>query len=278
MSFLEHLEELRWTVVRSAIAIAGCMIAAFLLKSFVFDRIILAPKEPGFITYRLLCRFGHWLGIEGLCITDLGFTLQNIQMSGQFMTHLLVSFVAGLVVAFPYVLWEIWRFVAPGLHPRERGAARGFVGWASLLFLTGVAFGYFVLAPLSVQFFGSYSVSGSVRNTIALDSYIGIVTSVTLWTGVVFEMPLLVVLLSRMGILGPRFLRAYRRHAIVVILVVAAIITPPDVASQLVVSAPLILLYEIGIMLSARIERRRAQRGRMGATEAVVQPIGGIQA
>lgn len=271
MSFLEHLEELRWTLVRSAIAVVACMVVAFIFKSFIFDTIILAPKDPGFITYRFFCWLGTATHVEELCVTDLDFSLQNIQMSGQFMTHLMVSFIAGLIVAFPYVLWEFWRFIGPGLHQGERKAVHGFVASASLLFLVGVAFGYYVLAPLSVQFFGTYRVSEAVRNTISLDSYIGIVTSVTIWTGVVFEMPLVVVVLSRIGLIGPAFLRTYRKHALVVILIIAAILTPPDVVSQLVVSAPLMLLYEFSILLSARIERRRLSRVRSAMPPATVQ-------
>jgi sec-independent protein translocase protein TatC len=271
MSFLDHLEELRWTLVRSAVVVVSCMVVAFIFKSFIFDTVILAPKDPHFITYRFFCWLGKVTRVDELCITDLDFDLQNIQMSGQFMTHLMVSFIAGLIVAFPYVLWEVWRFIGPGLHHGERRAVRGFVGSASLLFLIGVAFGYYVLAPLSVQFFGTYTVSAAVRNTISLESYIGIVTSVTLWTGVVFELPLVVVILSRIGLIGPSFLRTYRKHALVVILIIAAILTPPDVISQLVVSAPLMLLYEFSILLSARIERRRLAQARSAMSPAIVQ-------
>jgi len=262
MTFLEHLEELRWTIMRSAIAISVGMIAAFIAKDFVFDKIILAPREADFITYRAFCALGRALGMgDALCIGDMVFTLQNISMSGQFFTHLMVSFVVGLIVAFPYVLWEFWRFVAPGLHASERGSIRGLVAFASVLFLLGVAFGYYLLAPLSIQFFGTYQVSASVQNTVALDSFIAMVTSVTLWTGVIFEMPLVILFLARMGIVGPEFLRTYRKHAFVGILIVAAILTPPDVVSQLIVSIPLMLLYEVSILIAARTVRN-LERGR----------------
>lgn len=257
MTFLEHLEELRWTIVRCAIAIGVMMVAAFVAKDLLFDRVILAPKEASFITYRAFCKLGHQLGMgDALCLKGLDLQLQNINISGQFSTHLMVSLVAGIIAAFPYVLWEIWRFIAPGLKSRERQAARGMIAFATVLFLLGVAFGYFVLAPLGVQFFGTYQVSSTVRNAVALDSYIGLVTSVTLWTGLVFEMPLVVVILTRMGVLGPASLRAYRRHAFVAILLVGAILTPPDIISQLVVAGPLMLLYEFSILLSARVVRR----------------------
>jgi sec-independent protein translocase protein TatC len=273
MTFLEHLEELRWTLVRSALAVAVGMVAAFIAKDLVFDHVVLAPKEPTFITYRAFCRLGHLLAMgDALCLSGLPFTLQNISMSGQFFTHLMVSFAAGLVVASPFVFREIWRFLAPGLHEGERSAARGAVVFASMLFLAGIAFGYFLLAPLSIQFFGSYQVSASVQNTIALDSYIGMVASVTLWTGVVFQMPLVVMFLTRLGLVGPAFLRTYRKHAFVAILIVSAILTPPDVVSQLVVSGPLMLLYEGSILLSARTQRRmeRSARSVRGATSPPV--------
>lgn len=268
MTFLEHLEELRWTIVRSAIAIAVCMVGCFIAKDFLFDTIILAPKNASFITYRAMCALGQRLGMgDAMCVGDMVFTLQNISMSGQFFTHLLVSFVGGLIIAFPYVLWELWRFIAPGLHASEKGSVGGMVFFASILFLVGVLFGYLLLAPLSIQFFGTYQVSAAVENTVALDSYIAMVTSVTLWTGVIFELPLVILFLTRAGIVTPAFLRTYRKHAFVVILILAAILTPPDVVSQLIVSGPLMLLYEMGIFMSARTLKRmeRAQ----GDTKAV---------
>jgi sec-independent protein translocase protein TatC len=257
MTFLEHLEELRWTVVRSAIAVAIGMLTAFIAKDFVFDHIVLSAKEPSFITYRAFCALGNRIGMgDALCPAPLALSLQNINMSGQFFTHLMVSFVAGFIIAFPYVLWEVWRFIAPGLHGSERRSLRGIVAFASVLFFAGVGFGYFMLAPLSIQFFGTYQVSASVQNTIALDSYIAMVTSVTLWTGVIFELPLVILFLTRAGIIEPQVLRTYRKHAFVGLLVISAILTPPDVVSQLIVCGPLMLLYEAGIMISARTFRR----------------------
>jgi sec-independent protein translocase protein TatC len=268
MTFLEHLEELRWTLLRSAAGILVCMVAAFIARRVVFDGVVLGPMRTDFITYRAFCAMGHRAAMgDALCVEDLGFTLQNISMSGQFMTHLLVSFAAGLVVAFPFVLWQFWLFIAPGLHNDERKALRGVVLFASGLFLAGVAMGYFLLAPLSVQFFGGYTVSENVRNVIALDSYIGMVTSVTLWTGVVFQLPIVVLFLTRAGLITPAFMRRYRRHAFVVVLVLSAIITPPDVLSQLVVSAPLMALYEGSIVLAGRT-LRRMERTRAAAASA----------
>lgn len=271
MTFLEHLEELRWTLVRSAMAVGLATVAAFIAKGFVFDQLVLAPRSPDFITYRIMCALGQRLGLgDALCPVEIAFGLQNISISGQFFTHLMVSFVAGLIIGMPYLLWELWRFISPGLHQTERQAARGVVFAASLLFFMGVCFGYFVLAPLSVQFFGSYQVSDAVQNSIALDSYIAMVTSVTLWTGVLFELPLVVLFLARTGLVGPAMLRRYRRHAFVAILVLSAILTPPDVLSQLIVSGPLMLLYEASIVLAARAERRR-ERTMAAATKPAIQ-------
>ncbi|MBK6343447.1 MAG: twin-arginine translocase subunit TatC [Flavobacteriales bacterium] len=257
MTFLEHLEELRWTLVRSAIAVAVGFVLAFIFKQFMFEEIVLAARDPGFITYRAFCRVSEWFGMPDLCVNDLGFTLQNLPVSGQFMTHLAVAFVGGFILAFPYILWELWRFIAPGLSEKERRASGMFVGVGSLLFALGVLFGYFLLAPLTVQFFGTYQVSPTVANNFALESFIGIVTQVTVWTGLVFELPLLVHVLSKLGLVGPALLRKYRKHAFVGLLVLAAILTPPDVISQILVAGPLMLLYEVGILISARTERQR---------------------
>lgn len=260
MSFLQHLEELRWTLVRSAIAVVLLMLVAFAFSALLFDHVILAPQRADFITYRLFCRLGHAVGAgDALCIHDVGFTFQNQTMGGQFMADLMVSFVAGFILAMPYVLWQLWGFIAPGLRPRERGAVAGIVWAMAFLFLLGVAFGYFILTPMSIQFLGNYRVgtANAVSNEINLDSFIGTVTSMTLWTGVVFQLPLVILFLTRIGIVGPAFLRTYRKHAYVAILILAAIITPPDVTSQILVSLPLFLLFEVSILLSARTHRRQ---------------------
>lgn len=257
LTFLEHLEELRWTLVRSAGAVLGFTIMAFLFKDLLFDAIILAPQRPDFITYRVFCHLAQRFGLDqSFCADSTGFILMNTTMGGQFMVHITVSITAGIILAFPYVLWELWRFVKPGLGGGERGAVRGVVFFASVLFMLGVAFGYYVLAPMSIQFLGTYKVSESVPNMVDLGNYIGTVTSLTLWTGVVFQLPMVVYFLVRSGLIGPAFLRTYRRHAYVVILLVGAIITPPDVTSQLLVSIPLMGLYEMSIHLAARTHRR----------------------
>jgi len=258
MSFLEHLEELRWHLVRSAIAICVLAVVAFFEKEFIFDSIILAPKSPDFATYRFLCWLGHLLNMgDSLCISKIPFTLINIDMSGQFSTHMWVSAMAGLVVGFPYIIWELWRFIKPGLTENERKYTHGVVFFTSLLFLLGILFGYYMIAPMSINFLGSYQVSADVPNQIGLNSYISTVTTLTFSTGLVFELPIVIFFLTKIGIVSPVFLRTYRRHAIVIILIIAAIITPPDVASQLLVTFPLVLLYEISIFISVVVYNKK---------------------
>ncbi|MES2628403.1 MAG: twin-arginine translocase subunit TatC [Bacteroidota bacterium] len=258
MGFLDHLEELRWRLVKSAAAIFIFAVLAFVYKDIIFDGIILAPQHEDFITYRAFCKIGHLLGLEDdLCFSDFNFTLQNLTMSGQLGTHMMVSAIAGIIVAFPYVFWQVWGFIRPGLKEKEQHMARGIVFWATLLFMLGILFGYYVLAPLSIQFLGTYQVSESVGNQISLDSFIDTVSSLTLYTGAVFELPIVMYFLARLGIISSAFLKKYRKHAFVVVLIIAAIITPPDIISQCIVTVPLMLLYEASIIVARRIEKNR---------------------
>jgi len=266
MSFLEHLEELRWHIIRSVLAIFTFMVIAFIFKRFIFDTIILAPKTSDFITARLLCQFGEFLNLKfnsqnftALCINTHPFNLINIKMSGQLTTHITVSMVAGLILAFPVILWEFWQFFKPALRSNEAKYARGAVTAASLLFFTGVLFGYFLLAPLSFHFMGSYEISPDVVNQINVRSYIGTLTSLCLATGLIFELPILAFFFTKIGLITPSFLRKYRKHAIVVIFIVAAVITPPDVFSQALVSIPLLILYEVSILISARVMKKKSK-------------------
>jgi len=257
MSFLEHLEELRWHIIRSILAIVILMIVAFLFKNIIFDSVILAPKSPDFITARLLCRLGEYLNTTSLCINTQQMNLINIKMSGQLTTHITVSLVAGLILAFPVILWEFWQFFKPALKVNEARYAKGAVLAASLLFFLGVAFGYFMLAPLSIHFLSSYEISPEVVNQINIRSYIGTITSICLATGLVFELPIISFFLTKIGLITPKFMRQYRKHAIVVIFILSAIITPPDIFSQTLVSIPLLILYEVSIMISARVMRQK---------------------
>ena len=261
MSFMDHLEALRWHLVRSAIAICVLGVGLFFMKEFVFDTIILGPKHSDFWTYRMLCKIGKMVGAEQeMCITKIPFTLINTDLSGQFTMHMWIAFVGGLIVAFPYVLWEIWLFIKPALSENERSKTRGFVFFATILFLTGVLFSYYMIVPMTINFLGSYQISTEIANTITMDSYISTVTTLTLATGLVFELPIIIYFLTRFGIVSPAFMRKHRRHAIVVILIVGAVITPsPDVSSQLMVSIPLYVLFEISIFVSMYVEYQKAR-------------------
>jgi sec-independent protein translocase protein TatC len=260
MTFLQHLEELRWHIIRAVVAIVAGAIIAFMFKNFIFDTVILAPNNPDFITNRLLCRLADAVNAPALCINQNPVELISIKMSGQFTTHINISLVAGLIMAFPYVFWEFWSFFRPALYEKERKYARGAVTMASLLFLMGILFGYFIITPLSINFLGSYRVSDLVNNQINITSYIGSVTSVALSAGITFELPIVVFFLARIGVVTPEFMRKYRKHSIVAVLIVAAVITPPDVFSLILVTIPLILLYELSIFIAARVVRKRAEQ------------------
>lgn len=262
MSFLDHLEALRWHIIRSAAAVVIFGALAFFFSDIIFDGILLAPKYSDFPTYRFFCWLSEALfHNDSICLKDLDFQLISTQMSGQFTTHIMVAFVTGLVLAFPYLLWEIWRFIKPALYQNERQYANGLVFWGSFLFALGISFGYFVITPLSVYFFGNYQISDLVANQITVSSFISTVVTTTFGSGLVFEMPIVIYFLAKIGIVSPEFLRRTRKISYVVILIVAAIITPPDVTSQVIVSIPLFLLYEISIFIAARVERRNSARG-----------------
>lgn len=252
LSFWGHLEVLRGHLVRSAISIFLFALLAFLNKTIIFDYIILAPKEAGFITNRLFCLLSEYLSIPALCINEIPLQLINIELAGQFKTHIVISLIAGIIIAFPYILWEFWRFLQPALTPKERANSRGAVFVTSFLFFLGVSFSYFLIVPLALNFLGTYQVSELVANHIALSSYINTVTMLTLATGLVFELPIIIYFLSRIGLVTPEIMRKNRKIALVLILVLSAIITPPDVVSQILVAIPLFFLYEISIGISKR--------------------------
>ncbi len=256
MTFWDHLDELRWHIMRSLIAIVALAIVAFINREIIFDQIILAPSSSEFISNRVLCRLGDWLSINALCIQDMKLDIINIKMSGQFLTHMYISLVAGFILAFPYVLWEIWRFIKPAMKETERKYSSGGVFISSVLFLMGILFSYFLIVPLTVNFLGTYHVSESVHNQISLSSYISTVVSVTFAVGLVFELPILVYFLTKVGMLTPDFMKRNRKYMYVIMLILAAIITPPDMFSQVLVVFPLIILYEFSIGVSNRIYKK----------------------
>jgi sec-independent protein translocase protein TatC len=261
MSFLDHLEELRWHVVRSVVAIMVFMIAAFVLTPWIFQNIIFAPAHVEFITFKWLCQLGHFTGsVDALCVKDIPFKVQSRYMTGQFTMQFMSAFVIGLIIAFPYVVWELWSFVRPGLHKRERNGSKGAVAAVSFLFALGISFGYFILCPLMVWVFSSYSISPEITNEFDITSYVQTIVALTFGSGLLFQLPVVVFFLAKIGILTPQFMRTYRKHAVIVILIVAAIITPPDPLSQTIISIPLYLLYEISIFICAIEVRNKKKR------------------
>lgn len=258
MTFLDHLEELRWHIIRSVASILVFTIVAWTYQKEIFGGIIMAPSKSEFWTNRMLCKLADLTGIEGLCFKQADFILQSREVSGQFMMALTQSIMVGLMFAFPYFFWEIWRFVKPGLKMKEAKAASGAVFWVSLLFFMGVAFGYYVVSPMAINFLASFKLDESIQNQFDITDYLSLLSTMTLACGVTFQLPMIAYVLSQVGILTPAFMRDYRRHAIVVILILAAIITPsPDMISQLLVTLPLLGLYEVSILVSARVVKRR---------------------
>ena len=252
--------------MRSVGAIFVFAIAAFLANSFVFGTVLLGPSRLGFFTYQALCDISQMLDSPLLCIEKLPFTIQSRTMTGQFAVHITSSLAIGFACAFPYSFWEIWRFVKPGLHDNEQDVSRGATFGVTALFMLGIFFGYFVVTPLSVNFLSNYQVDPSIINEIDITSYINTVVAITLACGIMFQLPMVVFFLSKVGIVTPDILRTYRRHAIVIIVLIGAVITPPDVFSQVLVAIPVSLLYEASIIISRRVEKKRARE-----LEAVLQ-------
>ncbi len=257
MSFFDHIAELRNHIMRSAAAIAVVGTICFINKDFIFETLLFGPRNPDFLTYRALCSISHSFGFgESLCFTPVDFIIITRELGEVLMQHLYISFWLGFIGAFPYVLWEFWKFIRPGLHEKEKKNIRGVVAICSFLFLLGVAFGYFIIAAFSINFLAGYTIEGA-QVSPTLDSYVTYMTMFTIPTGLIFEMPVVVYFLTKIGIVGYKSLRAYRRHAIVAILIVAAVITPPDVVSQTIVGIPLYGLYEISILVSRRVQLKR---------------------
>jgi sec-independent protein translocase protein TatC len=264
MSFMDHLEELRWSIGRSLLGIMVVAIVLFLNKHFLFDTLILGPMHADFPTYRVMCKFGRLVGMgDSACINGIHFNLISVEFTSQFMTQMQAAFTVGLIVVFPYVFWELWRFISPALYEKERKSVRGVVFVGSALFYIGLVFGYYVMAPLTLMFLGQYKVSDIVVNTFSLDSYMSTVGSLSLITGLIFEFPLVIFFLAKLGIVSPKFLRTYRKHAIVASIFLAAIISPsPDVFSCTAITVPIYGLYEVGIFAAVIVERARKKKER----------------
>ena len=262
MSVIDHLEALRWHIMRAAIAIAIAAIGMFIYVDWIFDNVIFAPAKASFISYTALCNFGHTLHIgDALCMPPINIHLQGNTISGPFMSAITISITGGIILAFPYIFWELWKFIKPALTNKEAKAVTSSIGWVSLCFFTGAAFGYFLLAPFTFNFLGNYSLgsTGAYTYLPTLDDYIDTLTSIILGCAIGFELPVIAFVLSKIGIVTPSLLKKYRKYAYVIILALAAIITPsPDWTSQMIVTIPLIFLYEISIVLSKKVERQKA--------------------
>ncbi|RZP04988.1 MAG: twin-arginine translocase subunit TatC [Flavobacteriales bacterium] len=258
MSFLDHLEDLRWHLIRSFLSVIILASIAFLAKDFIFNVLIFGPKHSDFPTYKILCEIAQFIGFkDSFCFTELPFRIQSRTMGGQFSAHVWTSITAGFIIAFPYILNEMWKFISPGLKTNERSSAKGFILKASLLFFIGVLFGYYVVTPLSINFLGTYQVSGEVYNDFDLSSYISLVRASVIASGLIFELPILIYILTKVGIVSPEILKKYRKLSLVIVLILSAIITPPDIASQVIVSVPIIVLYEISIYISKAVIRKQ---------------------
>jgi sec-independent protein translocase protein TatC len=260
MTFLEHLEELRWHILRSAIAIVVFTILAFVFINEIYRYIILGPVHTDFWTYRMMCKLSKVFGYADLCVQKIDLTLQNRELAGQFTMALFSSFFIGLVFTFPYLFWEVWRFISPGLKEAERKAARGAVFFVTMLFFMGVLFGYYIVSPLTINFLANFKLDPSIPNQIDISDYISTLVTLALASGLAFQLPIVTFVLSKIGLVTPKLMREYRRHAYLVVLIVAGIITPsPDVMSQILVCIPLLILFELSIGVSARVERLKKE-------------------
>jgi sec-independent protein translocase protein TatC len=256
-TFTSHLDDLRKHLIRIVIVVTILTIAAFIFKRIIFEEILFAPKNTDFITYKAFCYLSTKLNIPALCMNPDNFPLINLELAGQFRAHIIVSIIAGIILAFPYLIWELWRFIRPALKSNERKYSRSLIFSTSVLFFSGVLFGYFLITPLTINFLTTYEVSPQLQDMFNFRNYISVITTLTMAVGIVFELPVLVYFLSKMGIISPRFLKKYRKHSIVLIFIIAAIITPPDAFSQILVAIPLYLLFELSIFISKRVHRKR---------------------
>ena len=258
MSFLDHLEELRWLLVRSTVAILVMATVTYFFSDYIFDTIIFGPTEPNFITYRFFCEASHYVGFaDSICITELPFIIQNTTMEGQVNIFIWTCITAGFILAFPYILSQFWRFISPALYEKEKKNAKLFIFVASILFFLGVVFGYFVIVPMSVNFLATFKVSEIVQNQFNLESYIGMIKTSVIASGLFFELPIIIYFLTKLGLVTPNCLRTYRKYAIVIVLVIAAIVTPPDVVSQITVAIPMLIIYEASIFISVLVTKKK---------------------
>ncbi|TBN03625.1 twin-arginine translocase subunit TatC [Hyunsoonleella flava] len=265
MSFLDHLEELRWHLIRIVLAIVIVGSIAFISSRFIFEEIIFAPLEMTFPTYDFLCKCANFINVETtFCGEKIPLILQNRTMAGQFSADIWTAILGGFIISFPYVIFELWRFISPAMHANERKHSRGFIIISSFLFFLGVLFGYYIICPLSINFLANYSISTKVDNQIDISSYIGLVRASVLASGLVFELPIIIYFLTKVGLVTPEFLKKYRKYALVIVLILSAIITPPDIASQVIVAIPILILYQISIYISKVVVKNQLKKEKKG--------------
>lgn len=258
MSFFDHIDVLRWHIMRSAIAIIFFSIIAFVFHREIFDTVLFGLLNEDFPTYRLLCYLSnHFWGFEGMCIKGMNLTVINIDVSGQFSAAMSLSLLTGFIVSFPYVFWEFWRFIKPGLHQQEISKSAGIIFWTTFLFILGCLFGYYLMAPFSIGFLTEFSISEKVANNITLANYVGFINTSVVSCGIVFELPILAYFLTKIGLITPHFLRTHRKEAVLANLILSAVITPGDVSSQLIVALPIFILYEVSILISAWVDKKK---------------------
>ena len=261
MSFLDHLEDLRWHLIRICSAVMIVATLAYIFSRFIFDEIIFAPLHMDFATYDFLCKAAQFLDVTTtFCADKIPLILQNRTMAGQFSADIWTAILGGFVISFPYVIYQLWSFISPGLHSRERKHSRGFIIICSLLFFIGVLFGYYIITPLSINFLANYSISSMVDNQIDISSYIALVRASALASGLIFELPIIIYFLTKIGLVTPEFLKKYRKYAMVIVLILSAVITPPDIASQVIVAIPIIILYQVSITISKIVIRNQKRK------------------
>jgi sec-independent protein translocase protein TatC len=262
MSFMDHLEELRWLLVRSTIVVIVMATVVFFVSDYIFDNIIFAPTKPDFVTYTFFCELSQYFKFSDICITakDFNFIIQNTEMEGQVDMLVWVCIAGGFILGFPYILWEVWKFISPALYPKERKSAKVFISISSILFFLGVLFGYYLIVPMTMNFVATFKISDTVRNNFQLESYIGMFKTALIACGLFFELPIIIYFLSKLGLVSAAFLRKTRRYSIVAILVVAAIVTPPDVVSQIIVAIPMMLIFEMSIWIAAIVGKGKLKK------------------
>jgi sec-independent protein translocase protein TatC len=264
MSFMGHLEALRWHIMRSAIVWLIAAITIFVFIDWIYDNIILAPSSETFVTYGALCNFGHWLGIgDGLCMPPVKIRFLVTEVNGTFTSAISIALMGALILAFPYIFYELWRFIKPALSNKEKKYASGSVFWVSLCFFLGASFGYYLLAPFTFNFLASFTLgkTGAILYNPSINDYIDSLTNLILGCAIAFELPVLAFVLAKIGLINSRLLKKYSKYAFIIILIVAAVITPsPDITSQVIVAAPLLLLYWISVMLVGKVDRQKAKK------------------